>query len=401
MNFYYRAVNSSGGVVTGETAAPNMRTAVRRLNNKGLHVLAVEGPRKSPAPVFAGESRPGVKDKHIALHQLCVLIESGVTLEEAVSSLAESRIHPSLNRWFSKIDATLRGGGSFSDAIRDSTIGLPEYFYPLAQAGELTGAMASALRDGVSQWEYEIETANEFRNALLYPLILTLSGVAAIIIIFTMVVPKFTRLLDKSGDQAPFLAQVVLGAGQWFNSHSLPAGGFVAGLSLIIVFVLINPEMRKRCINLLIHIPVLKDWLIEADISRWAALIATLLENRVPLLKSLELASDYVRLESLRSRLIQAAKFVKSGVSLSSALKEMEAVTPVGVNLIQVGERSGELPAMLKSLSGLYGKSCRTRMKRLLIIIEPVTILIIGAVIGLIMAGIISAITSANNISFR
>lgn len=401
MNFYYRAINSSGGVVTGETAAPNLRTAVRSLNNKGLHVLEVNTPGKSKTRVSAAESRPGVKDKHIALHQLCVLIESGVPLEEALSSLAESQLHPALKRWFAKIDAALRGGDSFSSAIRDDTIGLPEYFHPLARAGELTGAMAAALRDGVSQWEYEIEMANEFRNALLYPLILTFSGVAAVIIIFTLVVPKFTRLLDKTGEQAPFLAQAVLGAGQWFNSHQLLAAGSAAALTLMIVFVLVNPEMRKRCINLAIHIPVLKDWLIEADISRWAALIAALLENRVPLLKSLELASEYVRLESLRSRLIQASKFVKNGVSLSSAMKEMDAVTPVGVNLIQVGERSGELPAMLKSLSGLYGKSCRTRMKRLLIVIEPVTILIIGAAIGLIMGGIISAITSANNISFR
>jgi general secretion pathway protein F len=127
-------------------------------------------------------------------------------------------------------------------------------------------------------------------------------------------------------------------------------------------------------------------------------MMGTLLENRVPLLRALELASQGTKLLSLNAKLIQVLKAVKAGTSLSQALQDNDALTPTGHNLIRAGERSGELPRMLKSLAKLLEENGRVRMKRFLLIIEPVAILVIGGVIGVIITGVILAITSVNQI---
>jgi general secretion pathway protein F len=138
---------------------------------------------------------------------------------------------------------------------------------------------------------------------------------------------------------------------------------------------------------------------MEAETARWSATMSTLLGNRVSLLRALELAEQSIQLPSLRARLAQVTKAVRTGTSLSQALQDHEALTPTGHNLIRAGERSGEVANMLRSLAKLLEDSGRLRMKRFLLLIEPLAILIIGAVIGIIITGVILAITSANNIS--
>jgi general secretion pathway protein F len=127
--------------------------------------------------------------------------------------------------------------------------------------------------------------------------------------------------------------------------------------------------------------------------------MGTLLENRVALLQALELAAQGIKIPRLNAKLIQVSKAVKTGSTLSQALQDNDALTPTGHNLIRAGERAGQLPRMLRSLAKLLEESGRLRMKRLLLLLEPIAILIIGGIIGVIITGVILAITSVNQIT--
>ena len=128
-------------------------------------------------------------------------------------------------------------------------------------------------------------------------------------------------------------------------------------------------------------------------------MLGTMLANGVDLIKGLQLARDGVSLESLRDRLDQAVKLVRNGQSLSAAMASQQAFSDSALSLIQVGEESGELPTMLKSLSTLYEDTARQRMKQFLLLLEPAAILLIGVVVGGIVAAIMLAITSVNQIA--
>jgi len=213
-----------------------------------------------------------------------------------------------------------------------------------------------------------------------------------------MVVPKFANLLANRQVDIPWLAQAVLSTGVFFNTYLYWLLGGALALAMVAWHSLRNAQMRARALDVLIAAPLVGSWILEAETGRWAAMMGTLLENRVPLLRALELALQGIRPPGLHARLEQTAKAVRAGTPLSQALEDHDALSITGHNLIRAGERAGELPRMLKSLARLLEESGRTRMKRFLLLLEPIAILAIGGAIGLIITGVMLAITSVNQI---
>jgi len=159
-----------------------------------------------------------------------------------------------------------------------------------------------------------------------------------------------------------------------------------------------NEQLRMLILDKVAKFPLIGDWLIEAEIASWSKVLSALLGNKVPLIKALKLAQESIKIPFRRVRLNEVNKEVKAGNSLSQSLENQQIMTATGCNLIRVGEKSGELPRMLGSLAELYDETGKNRMKRVLALIEPIAILLIGGVIGVIIMGIILAITSANDI---
>jgi general secretion pathway protein F len=194
--------------------------------------------------------------------------------------------------------------------------------------------------------------------------------VVAVALMFLFVVPKFASLLARAED-LPLLAWAVLALGSWANSHALWLAGAVAVVGGMLVWAMRRPEWRDHGLDRLSALPLVGTWLVEADVARWAKVLAALLANRVPLMRALELAQAGLQLPHRRARMGEVTRAVRGGASLAEALESQEALTATGYNLVRVGERSGKLPQMLASLARLYDEAGRTRMKRLLILIEP------------------------------
>ena len=398
MRYKYQAIDGHRQEVSGILTAEAEREAARLLQRRGLTPLSLT-PVSAANRSVGKAGKPKKRDIIIVLHELTTLLESGVALIETVESLANSSHHPFITQTFADIASELRQGIAFSVTLQASPLELPWYVTQLVEAGELTGKLASALRDGVAQMEYEQQVANEMRNAMIYPIILIVSGIAAILMIFIVVVPRFANILKNRGDDIPLLAKFVINTGMLLNTHFEWVIGIAIGLIILIAYVLNQPSLRAKFQDATAKMPLLGIWIIEAETGRWAAMLGTLLENRVALLRALELATQGIKLPSLNTKLTQVAKDVKGGTPLSQALQENEALTPTGHNLIRAGERAGKLPQMLRSLAKLLEESGRVRMKRFLLLIEPIAILVIGGVIGVIITGVILAITSVNQIT--
>ncbi len=398
MRYKYQALDSQGQEVSGIFTAESDREVIRQLQRRGLTILQVTS--VTTTRTTARLKKPKHRDILVVLHELATLLESGVSLIEAIESLANSTHHPFIVQVFANIALQLRQGTSFSIALKNSPLKLPWYLNQLAEAGELTGQLATALREGVQQMEYELRISGEMRNAMIYPLILIFSGIVAVLTIFTVVVPRFAGILKNRMDDLPFLAKAVLSTGLFFNQYLQWIAGGLVVISIVMVYLFTQPQWRNWFKDAVARLPFMGYWMIEAETARWSATMSTLLGNRVSLLRSLELAEQSIQLPSLRARLAQVTKAVRAGTSLSQALQDQEALTPTGHNLIRAGERSGEVAKMLRSLAKLLEESGRLRMKRFLLLIEPLAILMIGGVMGVIITGVILAITSVHNITF-
>ena len=248
--------------------------------------------------------------------------------------------------------------------------------------------------------EYEERVRDEMRNALIYPAILVVSGIAAVLLVFLVVVPKFASLLKSSKAQIPEISVWVLKTGLFVKENLLLFGLSGAGLVMFVLALSRSSAVRARSLELLSRVPILGSWLNETEMGRWASMLATLLENRVPILAAMELAEGSLRLNSLRYRLQPALREIRSGKKIADAMEGTHLLHVSGLNLVKVGERSGELPKMLRTLALLYENAGRQRLKRFLVLLEPAAILLIGGVIGFIMVAIMLAITSLSNVSF-
>ena len=391
----YETVDSGGQSNRGRVEAASRADAVRQLTRDGRTVVAVDEHR-APA---AGGFRRGLRaqDVAIAFNELATLLESGVALGDAVTAQSRGTHHPRLQAAFDGMARDLMRGQSYLEVLRGSALPLPEYVFQLVEAGELRGRLAEALRGAVQQMEYDLRVASDIRGALAYPTILIVAGLAAVLVVFTFVVPQFANLLE-SGDDLPLLASVVLNTGVWFNANAWLFVGVVAAAVAVGVALMRREGVRRRLTNIVAALPLVRGWFSEVDTAKWASVMGAMLSSRVELMDALGLASRGVRISRRKAMLDRAVDDVRSGVALSEALEKQDALTPTGYNLIRVGEQSGRLAEMMRALAKLYEENSERRMRRVLTFIEPAAILLIGGFLGTIMIGMILAITNVNKI---
>ncbi len=389
----YEYIDQQGNSHRGQVKADTFDQAVHQLNGNGRTVVDVA--ERQPSSSGFLRRRLSAQELVVALHELATLLEAGVSLSDAVVAQNRGSHHPVLADAFSRIGTQLARGGAFLDALRQSKLSLPEYVFQLVEAGELSGRLAEALRQAVSQMEYDRKMASDFRSALTYPAILIVSGLLAVMFVFVFVVPRFSNLLAE-GNELPLLAEVILRTGLWFNDNSTLVFAVAGGGAALLAMLLRNAAVRQRLVDILSRLPVLNSWFSEADTARWASVMSAMLFSRVELMDALTLALRGVRISRRRGSLERATNDVRSGVFLSAALERQDALTPTGYNLIRVGEQSGRLADMLRSLATLYQENSNRRLTRFLSLVEPLAILLIGGFLGLVMVGIILAITSIN-----
>ena len=396
--YQYEALNGDGVMLNGALVADGEREALRVLERRGLTALRLQVDTAVFSASPLRRRRLTTPDLTVAFYELCIMLNADVALAEAVAAQGRSAHHPQVVAAFAGMATALQRGQSFSDALAASGLPLPDYMLQLARAGEMTGRLGESLGGGVTQMEYEYQVRSDLRNALIYPTILVLAGLAAVLVMFTYVVPKFSSLLQKS-DQLPWLGWVVLAGGTWVNANRLWLGPALLLSGVGIVLALRQREVRRRLFDRLGRAPLIGPGLVESETARWAKMKGTLLLARVPLMRALELARDGMQLSAQRARMGEVTRAVRGGTPLSQALEDQDALTGTGYNLVRVGEKSGQLAAMLHSLAKLYDDAGRTRMKRLLALIEPLAILIIGLMVGLIIMGVMLAITSSYNLA--
>ena len=396
MEYDYEAIDGDGRKLSGSQEASSPSDIVRRLSRDGLTVVDISERRPSALPTFQRRLRS--REVIVAFQELATLLGAGVSLADAVRAQSRSGHHPTLIAAFDGIGRDLMRGDSFQNAMRASDLPLPDYVHQLVEAGELSGRLPQSLREAVEQMEYDERIVADTRSALVYPAVLIVSGIVAVMLVFVVVVPKFAYLLADA-DALPLLAWAVLASGVWFNDNMDLALVVAVAAALSGGVAWRNKDVRARLVNGMARLPVVGDWYAETDAAKWASVMGAMLAARVDLMDALALAVRGVRVAQRQLALGQAVADVKSGVSLSDALEKQNALTPTGYGLVRVGEQSGQLVEMMRALATLYQENSARRMKRVMALVEPLAILLIGGALGTIMVGLILAITSVNDLT--
>ncbi len=396
--FTYKAVDTAGFMREGSLNASSHDDAVGQLYAGNLTpvTLMEEGTRSER---LAGTSRKLRQADLVALvREIATLLSSGVGLTESFSTLHDATTNTALQDALSRLIASVQSGETFSAALRKARLDLPEYVYALARAGEATGNIGAALLRCAEQLEFDERMQSETREALIYPSILILTGMVAIGFIFSFVVPRFASLLTGRKVDLPWLSSVVLTTGLFVNTHWL---AFLLGLAALIAAVVVlagKPAARTAFTVWLSRLPVFSSWMAGAETARWTSILAVLVQSRVPILMSLELAATSVRLRDNAQRLQSMQDEVRLGKTLSQATEDRRMLEGTPLSMLKVGEKSGDLATMLGHVASHAAERHRALQRRLVALIEPVSILFIGLVIGFIMVGVVLAMTSLTEV---
>jgi general secretion pathway protein F len=398
MRFQFQALQQNGRLVAGQIQARSQRDAYRDLLGRGMQptVLAASGARVRGGRRSKRKARP--RDFTYLLKELHALLAGGVPLADAVAAVEEAAEHPAIAGACADLHAALRRGDKFTRSFAHCFPTFPSYIHRIVEAGELSGRLAEAIADAAAEMEHAARVRTELRNALVYPTFLVGAGLLAVLFIFIVVVPRFAVMFHGHYASLPMLSYVVIAGGMWLRENLTLAAIGLAGLIGGGVYLARQPDLRARTFALLGRVPLVRDWLIEVETARWAAVLARLLENRVPLMVSLGLARTALGSRDIQLRLAQVERAVRTGGALAHALDEHRFLPPTALSLVRVGERSGTLPEMMRNVASIYDEIVRNRIKSALTIIEPIAILIIGGVIGLVAVAIFLAITAVNNI---
>ena len=399
-SFSYRAQDSGGHVVRGQIDARDAAHAARELIGQGLTPLELKAsnPDIAALPARGGRSRQRLTpaDRVVAVRELATLLAAGVSLDEALASLATGHAGHAMGDIMARAMRAVREGSSLHDALASSGLGLPEHLMTVVRVGEASGQLAAALEDCADQLEVSRRIAQELRSAMIYPSILVFAGLMAVLIIFIGVIPRFAPLLRGTRAQVPEFSVWVIETAVFMKANLLMLGLSAGAVVALLVTLLARASVRQTLMESAARAPVLGPWLRDAEVGRWALLMGTMLRNRVPLLDALKLSRGALGIKEFSQLISAAARDLEHGRSLYESLRQSVWIPPARLNLIKVGERAGSLDAMLTSLGRMQTDAARERQKRAMALIEPVAILLIGTVIGVLMVAVMMAITSMN-----
>lgn len=387
--FRYRALDATGRDVAGKIAASSSTAALQSLSRRGLVAYEVEPDRE----LRLVRHRVPVAQLAFALRVLADLLEAGLPLSRALTALEE--VAPaSFRAVLPRVRQEVQEGKGLSAALIAALPGTPAIVSGIVRSGEAGSGLAVAVRRAAELVEEAAAVRSMIRAALAYPLLLAASGVGAVALLVTVVLPRFEVMFSDAGQMLPPTTRFVLTFARLAHGAA-PFAALVAAAGAIGLSAWRSTEQgRRRWHQMLLVIPVVGPTRRSAATARMCAALAALLETGVPLSIALVHAARASGDAELTARLGDVRSAVVRGERLSDALRDSAAATATVVRLVRAGEESGRLAALLNHGSRIERESALQRTRTLVKLLEPSLILLFGGMIALVAAAMLQAMYS-------
>ncbi len=387
--FRYRAARADGAIVEGVVDAGSAGEAGVVIADRGLFTLAV-----TPLESGDGVRRPARRrDLAIVFQSVAALVSAGVPLERAVAA-SESLARGALRDALAQARARLREGQSFAQALAAARGVVPGVVLGMLRAGERGSQLAVALQQVATHLEQEAELVARVRQALAYPLLLSVVGVAAVLVIGAVIVPRFAELLGDMGQELPPATRLLL-IGSALLSHYwfllVPA---IAAAVAATIEVARRPASRRRIERALLATPFVGPVRHALATSRVARALGAMLSAGMPLLAALDAVREAAGDLAVGERLARARERVAQGAPLTGSLEREEVLASSGLQLVAVGESSGRLGEMCWRAGDLAAQEAERGLKTLVTLVEPALIVAFGGLVAFVAAALLEAVYS-------
>ncbi|MFH1771507.1 MAG: type II secretion system F family protein [Candidatus Omnitrophota bacterium] len=389
--YNYKARDSYGKLARGALDGISEEDVIKRLTTAGYMVTRVKQapPRIAIEAAFERLKKVSVDEMVMFNIQLSNMIGAGISIVDSLGALSEQIANKRLKEVMGEVKRNIEAGDSFSKALSRHPYVFPKIFISMVSVAEVSGKLDAILSRYAYFCEQQQELRQKINGALFYPFILLLAGIAVTLYIVTFVIPQFAKIFIEAGIRLPAVTLIMYQVGNAIKQYWYLGFAFIliiwAGLKLFIS----SKRGRVYFDAFKLKVPIMGVLLSRVALSRLCRTLGTLLASGVGILESLDIVRGVIGNEVISSVVYEARDSVEAGRGIAASLKNSEHFPPDMIQMVSAGETTGRLSAMLYKISDFYDTYIDRTVKKLTTIIEPLFLVIMGCIIGFIMASLL------------
>lgn len=397
MHFTYYAKKISGEEIKGVMEAKDRFDLAKIIKQQGYMLISCrEGNAKKKffqtPSVFSGIS---VSDKIFFSRNLSVMISAGVSIARGLEILGRQTKNKKFKDIFNNLIENIKKGGSLSEGMKQYPRVFSSLFTAMAKVGEETGKLSESLTLISEQLEKDNAIRKKVKGAMMYPAIIVTVMIIIGILMLVYVVPTLVSTFEELGVELPMSTQIIIALSKFFIEHTILFLVSVIAIVMAFIFLARSPRGKNALGNILLRAPLFSPLVKKINSARTSRTLASLISAGVDVLEALAITKDVVQNHRFKAVLEQARSDIQKGIPMSESFKKADNLYPILVGeMMAVGEETGKLTDMLMRLAAFYEDEVTETTKNLSTIIEPVLMVIIGAVVGFFAVSMIKPMYS-------
>lgn len=393
MIFNYKAVTNTGEKKEGKVDAATKDLAIGVLQRRGFIVVSIagDGEKKGFLKITFFDKVP-MKEIVIMSRQIATLFEAQVSALKAFTLLASNTENVKLSNTLTRVADDLQSGVSIADSLAKYPEIFSDFYVNMVRAGEESGKLMDVFSYLADYLDRQYRLTTKTRNALIYPAFVISIFILVMALMFVFIIPKLSEIIKESGQDIPFYTKIVL----WISEMLVNYGIFIllfVIVGIVYLYKLTRSDNGKSYLDRMkINIPIFKTVFRKLYLSRMADNLDTMLSSGIPIVRAIDITSAVVGNSIYQNILKETSEAVKSGSLLSEALGKHEEIPQMMSQMIKVGEETGALGKILKTIGKFYSREAEEAVDTLVTLIEPIMIVLLGLGVGTLLASVLMPI---------
>ncbi len=390
--FTYKATDEEGKIIEDTIQASNRENAATTLTSQGVKILTIKKVGGAGNMFFGGIS---TAEKASFCRFMSTMLRSGMSIPDGVEIIRQESKNQKMQKVLADLSYQTKKGKSVSSVLEQYSDDFDRIFLTMIKAGEESGTLEKTFEYLAVQMSTSHELSQKIKGSMMYPAVIVVAMLGNGMMMMLFVLPRLAQAFLKLDVPLPFYTKIILNIGQFFGDNPVLVIGATILMGIIVVMLFILRPTRRIIMHVLTRAPLVRNVVKNIDIARYSRTLSTLLKSGVPIIDSLDVSSDSVTSERLRRETKQFSTLVAKGQSLSDIMTANRDIFPsVMVQTVRAGEKSGSLEQVLGEVADFYEKEVEYSLKNMTSLIEPVLMLAIGVVVGVMVIMMIAPIYS-------
>ena len=398
MLFNYKALENSGKRIEGAIEAVSLDVAIGSLQKRGLIISEIEPAEKEPWYArISFTNRVSNKDVVMLSRQMATLFEAQVSALKIFTLLSAETENKALRKSLDMIVGDLQAGSPISKALARHPHIFSDFYVNMVRSGEETGKLDETFNYLADHLDRNYEVTSKAKNALIYPAFVITVFIAVMILMFTFIIPKISAIIVDSGQAVPLYTRIIFGLSNFIIDYGVFILAALVAIGFFTVRYMRTPMGEAAFARFKLDVPILGNLYRKLYLSVIADTMSTMISSGIPMLKAIEVTSTVVENDIYKATLAATFTEVKGGRSLSQALSDHEEIPSILVQMIKVGEETGESGKIFRTMARFYQRDVINTVDTIVSLIEPIMIVVLGLGVGILLASVLIPIYDIAN----